>query len=137
MATNQNAYGATTPPAYDTRVDPSRGSYGTPVVGARNGMGTAALVLGIIAILTSWLWFVGPVLAILAIVFGVLGRGRARRGEATNRGTATAGVVTGVVSLVLTAALLVAGIAFLQTSTGKCVQNANGNQTATQQCLNK
>jgi hypothetical protein len=137
MATDQNAYAATTPPAYDTRVDPARGSYGTPVVGVRNGMGTTALVLGIIAIITSWVWFLGPVLAILAIVFGVIGRGRAKRGEATNGGTATAGVVTGVVSLVLTAALLVAGIAFLQSSTGKCVQHANGDQTATRQCLSK
>jgi heme/copper-type cytochrome/quinol oxidase subunit 2 len=137
MATDQNAYAATTPPAYDTRVDAARGSYGGSAASGRNGMGTAALVLGIVAILTSWLWFVGPVLAVLAIIFGFMGRGRANRGEATNRSSATAGLVTGIVSLVLTGALLVVGIAVLQTSTGKCVQNAKGNQAAAQQCLNK
>ncbi len=134
MATDQNVWAPGTPPAYDTRVDSSKGSYGGPSSATRNGMGTAALVLGIIAIFTSWLWFLGPVLAILAIVFGVMGRGRAKRGEATNKGSAMAGIVTGIVSLVLTAALLIAGIAFLQSSTGKCIQNANGNQAAAQQC---
>jgi uncharacterized protein YacL len=65
-------------------------------------LGTAALVLGILAIIFAIVFFpLGIVLAILAIVFAVIGIRRARRGEATNRGVAIGGLVTGVVGLVI------------------------------------
>lgn len=67
-------------------------SPGTP----RNGMSVAALVLGIIGLVT----FI-PVLSILAIVFGGIGLGRANRGEATNKGMATAGLVLGIVGILI------------------------------------
>ena len=70
------------------------GGYGAPPVRRRNGMGTAALVLGIVGFL------IGPC-SILAIVFGRIGLNRAARGEATNRGMAQAGFVLGIVTLVL------------------------------------
>jgi hypothetical protein len=60
----------------------------------RNGMGVAALVLGILGFL------IGP-LSILAIVFGRIGLTRVARGEANNRGVAQAGFVLGIVTLVL------------------------------------
>jgi hypothetical protein len=70
------------------------GSYGAPPVRQNNGMGVAALVLGIVAFL------IGPC-SILAIVFGRIGLNRVARGEATNRGVAQAGFVLGIVTLVL------------------------------------
>jgi hypothetical protein len=129
---DQNAYAAATPPAYGDRPDTA---YGAPARTGRNGMGTAALVLGILSIVFCWLWYIGGVLAILAIIFGVIGRGRAARGEATNRGSATAGLITGVVGIIATVAVIVALVAFVNSPTGKCVANANGNQSAAQQCL--
>ncbi|GAA4777699.1 hypothetical protein GCM10023200_08240 [Actinomycetospora chlora] len=68
----------------------------------KNGMGTAALIFGILALLTCW-WLpvVGGVLAILAIIFGVVGRGRVKRLEANNKGVATAGLVLGIITLIL------------------------------------
>lgn len=57
----------------------------------RNGLGTAALVLGIIGVLCGLvplLFWAAGVLAVLALVFGFVGIGRARRGQATNRGAA-------------------------------------------------
>lgn len=60
-----------------------------------NGMGTAALVLGIIGALLFWFIGVSWILAALAIIFGILGIGKANRGEADNKGMAVAGVVCG------------------------------------------
>ncbi|MEY9893940.1 hypothetical protein ABIA35_005038 [Catenulispora sp. MAP12-49] len=70
------------------------GGYGAPPVRRRNGMGTAALVLGIVGFL------IGPA-SILAIIFGRIGLTRVARGEATNRGVAQAGFVLGIVTLLL------------------------------------
>jgi uncharacterized membrane protein len=67
-------------------------------------MGTTGLVLGIIGVvcsLTFFLWFFGVILGILGIIFGAIGRGKASRGEATNKGAATAGLVCGIVATVI------------------------------------
>ncbi|MFF5254333.1 DUF4190 domain-containing protein [Streptomyces leeuwenhoekii] len=69
-----------------------------------NGLGTTGLVLGIIGVvctLSFFLWFFGVILGILGIVFGAIGRGKANRGEATNKGAATAGLVCGIVATVI------------------------------------
>ena len=67
-----------------------------------NGMGTAALVLGIIALVLSVLFFpLGILLGIVAAVLGYLGRKKAARREATNRGQATAGLVCGLVAVLV------------------------------------
>ncbi|MFF4489004.1 DUF4190 domain-containing protein [Streptomyces sp. NPDC001544] len=66
-----------------------------------NGMGTAALSLGILAALCFWLWPLAIVLGVLAVIFGVIGRGKARRGEATNGGQSLAGIICGAAGLVL------------------------------------
>jgi hypothetical protein len=93
----------------------------------KNGMGTAALVFGILALLTCW-WLpvVGGILAILAIIFGVVGRGRVKRLEATNGGVATTGLVLGVLSLIVNIVLSVAifflGVAFLNFGGGNSIQ---------------
>ena len=65
-------------------------------------MGVASLVLGIIALVLSVLFFpLGIICGIVAIVLGGLGRARARRGEATNGGQALAGLIMGIVGLVV------------------------------------
>lgn len=82
---------------------PQAPGYGVPAQ-PRNGMGTSGLVLGIIGVvcsLTFFLWFFGVILGILAIIFGAVGRGRANRGEANNKGAATAGLVCGIVATVI------------------------------------
>jgi hypothetical protein len=113
-------------------------TYGTPATGARNGSGTAALVLGIVAVVLCWSVVGGIVLGILAVIFGIVGRGRANRGEATNRGSATAGIVTGVIGIILAGALIAFGVSILNSTAGKnlqqCLKNANGNKAAASQC---
>ncbi|MGW6533376.1 DUF4190 domain-containing protein [Streptomyces venezuelae] len=72
-----------------------------------NGMGVSALVLGIVAAVGFCLWPLAIVLGILAVIFGAVGRGKARRGEATNGGQALAGIICGAAGIVLGVALLV------------------------------
>ncbi|AYN43581.1 DUF4190 domain-containing protein [Streptomyces dangxiongensis] len=76
-----------------------------------NGMGTASLVLGIIAAAGFLLWPVALVLGVLAVIFGAVGRSKARRGEATNPGVALAGLICGAAGIVLVAALFAFAIA--------------------------
>jgi uncharacterized membrane protein HdeD (DUF308 family) len=70
----------------------------------RNGMGVAALVIGVVALVLALLVLFFPIAAILgivAIILGLIGMGRASRGEADNRGQAIAGLVTGLLALVI------------------------------------
>ena len=90
----------------------------------RNGMATASLVLGIIGVLAvlgssgERLTFadsaelvgnrlVPITLGVLAVVFGAQGRQRAARGESNASGRATAGMVMGIVTLVVASLVMV------------------------------
>jgi len=69
----------------------------TPGAGQpQNGMGTAALVLGILQF-----FCLGTIGAILAIIFGRIGMKRAEQGLATNGGSAKAGFILGIIGVVL------------------------------------
>ncbi|MCX4823640.1 DUF4352 domain-containing protein [Streptomyces sp. NBC_01142] len=71
---------------------------------ARNGLGTAALVLGIIGTVSGFIpflfWLAG-ILGLIALILGLSGRGRVKRGEAANKGVTTIGAVLGLVALIL------------------------------------
>ena len=82
-------------------IEPTVGADKDPTAGASNGMGTAAMVLGIIAISTSWMPFVvvlGVIAALLALTFGWIGLRRARRSGAS-RSFAIVGLATGASAL--------------------------------------
>ncbi|WP_256965895.1 DUF4190 domain-containing protein, partial [Streptomyces griseiscabiei] len=66
-----------------------------------NGMGIAAMVLGICAAVLFCLWPLAILLGIMAMIFGFIGRAKVRRGEATNPGHALAGIICGVVGILL------------------------------------
>ncbi len=70
----------------------------------RNGLGIAALIIGIIGCLFGFVpftfWIAGP-MGVTALVLGLAGRGRVKRGEASNRITTWAGIVVGLGSLAL------------------------------------
>lgn len=75
-----------------------------PQVAARNGLGTAALILGIIGTVSGLIpllfWLAG-ILGVIALILGLTGRGRVKRGQATNKGVTTTGAVLGLAALVL------------------------------------
>nr|WP_285560342.1 DUF4190 domain-containing protein [Streptomyces hygroscopicus] len=91
-------------PGYPTG---SYGWTGMPIA-PQNGMGTAAMVLGILSICLFCLYGIASlILGILAVVFGVKGRRRAERGEATNHGQAQAGLIMGVIGIIVGVAVMV------------------------------
>ncbi|MFF2960382.1 DUF4190 domain-containing protein [Streptomyces sp. NPDC057963] len=72
---------------------------------ARNGLGISALVLGIIGAVSGlipFMFWLAGILGVIALILGLAGRGRAKRGGATNKGMATFGAVLGLISLILT-----------------------------------
>ncbi|MGI5340361.1 DUF4190 domain-containing protein [Streptomyces sp. CA-181903] len=72
-----------------------------------NGFGTAALVLGIVSLVLAVSVVLGLVLGVLAVIFGAVGRAKAVRGVATNRGQALAGLILGALGLAASVAMLV------------------------------
>ncbi|MFF9057145.1 DUF4190 domain-containing protein [Streptomyces sp. NPDC014882] len=103
-------YGPPGPPGYGAT--PSHGGpapYGWPGMppAPSNGMGITAMVLGIVAAVGFCLWPVAIVVGVLALIFGLIGRSKANRGEATNPGQALAGIICGAVGLVLGVGLAV------------------------------
>ncbi|MEJ8280015.1 DUF4190 domain-containing protein [Pseudonocardia spirodelae] len=139
----QQPYGAQQPygqAGYPDR-PPAGGGQGWSGGGAaaqpRNGIGIAALVLGILAFLTG-LVFVGALFGLFAIALGIIGISRASKGLATNRGMAITGLLLGVVGVLMAVAV---GVLFanLYDEIGggqfvSCVQQAGADQAAAAQC---
>lgn len=90
--------------------------YPAPTPQPRNGLAVAAMVLGIVGAvlsLTVILFWLSWLPALLAVVFGAIGLGHVRKGLATNRAMALAGVILGVAGLLVSAgtgAVLVARV---------------------------
>ncbi len=72
----------------------------------RNGMGTPALVLGLLAAATCWTGWAGVVLGLPAVVAGFLGARRAFRNLATDGAPSLGGLVAGLVGLVVGAVIV-------------------------------
>ena len=62
----------------------------------QNGMGTAALIMGILQFIC-----LGTIGSILAIVFGRIGLKRVAMGQANNAGVAKAGYILGIIGIVI------------------------------------
>lgn len=109
----------------------------------RNGLGTAALVLGIIALVLAFaigwtvlLTIIPAGLGVIALVLGIVGGRRVTRGEATNRSASRTGVVLGALATVVSVALAAVVIVLaLRTQLGTCLRHAN-TSTERQQCEN-
>lgn len=70
----------------------------------RNGLGIAALCCGLVGILVGLIPFMflgAGALGILSIVFGAVGIRRVGRKEASNRGMAIAGLITGLAAFAM------------------------------------
>lgn len=75
----------------------------------RNGIGTAALALGMAGIAISWIPLIGVfgwTAGLLAVVFGAIGLRMAARGTATNRGAAAGGLFSGLAAVAVGALLI-------------------------------
>lgn len=98
------------PPAYTA----------APVAQPSNGMGVAALVLGILGLTTGWIPgvnYVTWIMSLLAIIFGGIGISKANKGEATNKGMAITGLVLGCIAFALAIIVIVLAVAFFASAT--------------------
>lgn len=83
----------------------------------QNGLGTASLLIAIVALMTAWSIIGGIIFGAIAVATGFAARGRVKRGEATNHRVTVTGIVLGMVSIVVGvifipvwAAIIIAGI---------------------------
>lgn len=101
----------------------------------KNGLGIASLIVAIVSLLSV---FGGLLLGIVAVVLGVMGRGRVKRGEATNGGVALAGIVLGALSILVSIAAIVLTVQFAKdVGAGDlydCLQQAGNDSAAQQAC---
>jgi hypothetical protein len=130
------------PGGYPTAGYPTAGQ---PATRRRNGMGTAALVLGVVGLTLVVLLLFSPLgafLGLLAVLFGILGLMRANRGEADNRGQAVAGLVTGGIALLAGVFLTISIGTWFATHVndfndfGRCLEDAVGS-AAREECANQ
>jgi hypothetical protein len=82
---------------------------------ARNGLGTGALITGILAVVTCWTIVGGLAFGIVAAVIGLVARGQVKRGEATNGGAALVGTLLGIAAAGLSGVILAILIVLFQT----------------------
>jgi hypothetical protein len=115
--------------------------YPPPPGAPKNGVGIASLVLAIVALLSVWTVFVAVVLGPAAVVVGIIGRGRVKRGTANNGGVAIAGIALGALAIIV-------GVAFIPIYTVvwkdvgggdyiDCIQKANNDRLQEQRCADQ
>lgn len=97
------------------------GPYGQPM---QNGLGITALVLGLLSIPFGVI-VVGGVLGLVAVVLGFVGRGRAKRGQASNGGVALAGILTGILGILIAIGVVVAITLFANSSSVQKLRNCD------------
>ena len=77
--------------------------------GESKGLSIASMVLGIVSLVLFCFWYVSIPCAILAIIFGVIGK---KKG---GRGMAIAGLVLGIIAIAVVVLLLITGAAIVST----------------------
>ena len=114
--------------------DHSDSPYGStltsPPVGAKrsSGLAIAALVLGIAAVLLFWTVLGGILLGLGALVLGIIGARKARRGDGGRGTMSLVGAVLGGLGLLASVVILAIGASVLNSDEFKnfddCVQHA-------------
>jgi hypothetical protein len=110
-------------------------------VAPKNGLGIAALVLAVAGLL-SVATVVAPILlGAVAVVIGVVGRGRVKRGIADNGGVAIAGIVLGGLAIVVGLAFIAIWTTVWKDVRGgdyiDCMQRAGSDKAQQQQCADQ
>ena len=129
--------------AYPGAYPPPPMPYGDPYLGAspvkRNGLGTAALITGILAVFPGTCTVIlGLILGVVAVILGFLARGRVTRGEADNGGTALGGILLGGLAILASVAFIAMGLTVFKdaglSEYFNCISSASGDQAQTDQC---
>ncbi len=109
-----------------------------PPVGPKNGLGIAALIIAIIALVFCWTVFGGIILGLVAAIIGFVARARVKRGEASNGGVAIAGIVLGILAVVLGLVFIPIWYGMFEEVGGTdyvdCLSKAGSDQEYVQRC---
>ncbi|MDI3315686.1 MAG: DUF4190 domain-containing protein [Mycobacterium sp.] len=128
--------GGSPPPSWQ----PYPGSFPPPVA-PKNGLGIASLVLAIVALMLVWSVLGGVLVGATAAVVGLAARRRVRRGEATNGGVAVAGVVLGIVAIVVGVIFVPIWMGLWHEAGGgdylTCLQKAGSDSVKQQRCVER
>jgi amino acid transporter len=120
---------------------PYYGGYQPPPTGPKNGLGIAALVAAIVGLVFCWSVFGGVVLGVVAVILGIVGYGRAKRGQATNTGVAIAGIVLGALAVIVSLAFIPIWMGVFSEVGGTdymdCVSRAGSDPKAVEACANQ
>jgi hypothetical protein len=112
--------------------------YTPPQAAPKNGLGIAALVIAIFGLVFCWTIVGGIILGLCALIIGFLARGRVKRGEATNGGVATAGIVLGVLAIIVSLVFIPIWVGIFNEVGGSdyldCLNNSGNDQRAIEQC---
>jgi hypothetical protein len=100
------------PPAWAGQASQGPSWGGSAGASTSTGMATTALVLGIVSLPMLIFFGLGALLGIAAVVVGIIAVRRTNRGEASGRGMAIGGIVTGAISVVLGILIVIALFAF-------------------------
>lgn len=94
-----------------------------------NGLGTASLAVGLVALPAVLTLFGGAILGIAAVIMGVVARGRVQRSEATGGGAALVGIVLGLIAVVASAFViwLVFGTELFNEGYQRCLDQRGGD----------
>jgi hypothetical protein len=126
------------PPPYQQYPHPG---YPPPPSSPRNGLGIAALVLAIVALFAFWSVIGGVAIGVVAVILGIVGWGRAKRGEASNGGVAIAGIALGALGIIVALAFIPVWIAIFNEVGGTdyldCVADAGSDRTAVEGCADQ
>jgi hypothetical protein len=129
------------PGGYPPPQQPYYGGYQPPPPGPRNGLGIAALVVAILGLVFCWTVIGGVVLGVVAVIIGIIGRGRAKRGQATNGGVAIAGVLLGVLAVIVSLVFIPIWVGVFSEVGGTdyldCVARAGSDPKAVEGCASQ
>jgi len=127
------------PPAGPPPTQQPYSGFTPPPVGPKNGLGIASLIIAIVGLLFVWTVAGGLILGIVAVVIGLAARGRVKRGEADNGGVAIAGIVLGLLAIVVSLIFIPIWLSVWNTVGGddyfECISNAGGDEEKVEQCL--
>jgi cytochrome c oxidase assembly protein Cox11 len=98
-------------------------------------------VLAIVALLSVWTVFVAVVLGPAAVIVGIIGRGRVKRGTANNGGVAIAGIALGALAIIVGVAFIpIYTVVWKDVGGGDyigCIQKANNDRLQEQRCADQ
>lgn len=114
------------------------GGYNVAPAMPKNGVGIAALVIAILALMSAFSVIGGVILGLVAILLGFIAHNRVKKGEANNGGIALAGIIIGFISVILGLAFIAIWVGIFNRVGGDdyiaCLREAGQNQAKIQLC---